>query len=164
MSDDRYTITLDTEMSKAVKEIVKKTGESKAEVTRRLIRYGLASSWMNDNRDEISVLVRENMNLVLVPQMERMIALLMKSGLIGATGTFLNVQALQSLVPDEKKKDVIKYYNSARKKSVEFYRKPLAEINDEITQLPNDDIEKSQSDAPNRPVSDFSERSEENYE
>lgn len=135
MANGRYMISLDPDTTKAVEEIVDRTGESKAEVTRRLVRYGLASSWMKDNQDEISHLVRENMNLVLVPHVERLVSLFMKSGLIGATGAFLNVQALQSLVPSDNKPDVIKFYNSARAMSVEFYKKPLAQIHEEITKL-----------------------------
>lgn len=142
MADDRYSIILDDELSRAVKDIVEKTGETKAEVTRKLIRYGLASSWLNDNSDEISALIRENLNLVLVPHVERLAALHMKAGLIGATGTFLNVQALQSLVPEERRADVVNFYNKARVKSVEFYKKPLAQLNEEIEQLA-EDISKS---------------------
>lgn len=113
ISDDIYN---------KVTEMSKKTGESVAEVTRKLIEKGLASEWVNENDDLIASIVRQQLDIVLKPHVERLAKLSSKTGHMASTAAFLNVQALQDLVAPEKRKDVVDMYNKARKMAVGYMK------------------------------------------
>lgn len=68
------------------------------------------------------------MEVVIKPHIERLAKLSSKTGHIGATGAFLNVQALMDLVPVERRKDVRDMYESAKKKAVVYMRTPLENL------------------------------------
>lgn len=122
MSFKRYSLSLDDETYEKVENIVKKTGKSRAEVSRELIIKGLASEWVEESSDLIADIIRQQMEIVIKPHIERLASLSSKSGMMSATSTFLNVQALMDLVPTEKRKDVRPMYEKARKMSVEYMR------------------------------------------
>lgn len=102
--------------------IAKKEGESLSDVIRDLVNKGLAERVLEENTELIAQLVRQQMELVIKPHVERLAALSSKSGHMSATAAFLNVQALMDLVPTEKRKNVKEMYESARKKSAEYMK------------------------------------------
>ncbi|MBL4930671.1 hypothetical protein [Clostridium paridis] len=105
-----------------VKNIADKKGESISEVMRKLIEDGLTLEVGNENKDIIASIVREQVNVALKPQVERLAKISSKSGHMSATAAFLNVQALMDLVPKENRKEVRTMYEKARKMAVEYMR------------------------------------------
>lgn len=122
MKFKRYSVCVDSETAKAIQSRVERTGESTAEVTRDLIKRGLASEWIDKNTDLISTIVRHQMDIAIKPHIERLAKLSSKGGHMSATAAFLNVQALMDLVPKENRKNVTEMYEKARVKAVGYMR------------------------------------------
>jgi predicted DNA-binding protein len=125
MGDENFyktTIRLDKETYEQLNEIAKNKDESLAFIIREHIKKGLAKEYVDESKDIIATLIREQLEIVLKPSIERLAALSSKSGHMSATATFLNVQALMDLVPTERRKDVRPMYESARKKAAEYMR------------------------------------------
>jgi len=118
----RYSISIDEQTSLAINTIVENTGKSEAEVTRELIKKGLANNWVDESEDIIASIVRQQMEVVLKPHIERLAKLSSKSGHMSATAAFLNVQALMDLVPDERRRNTLEMYESARKKAAAYMK------------------------------------------
>lgn len=123
MSDlKKISFKAHSEMVETIENIAKQNGESVSETIRQLIEEGLTVKLSQKNTDLIANIVREQMEVVLKPSVERLAALSSKSGHMSATAAFLNVQALMDLVSDERKKDVRQMYEKARKMAVEYMR------------------------------------------
>lgn len=118
----KTTIRLDKETYNQLNAISKKTNESLAEVIRQVIKKGLANEWVDENKDVVAHIVREQMEVVLKPHVERLAKLSAKTGIMATTSTFLNVQAFQDLVPAERRKEPRDMYDKARKKAIEYMR------------------------------------------
>lgn len=91
-----------------------------SEAVRNLCERGLTERVYEENTDLIAVIVRQQLDIVLKPHIERLAKLSSKSGHMSATAAFLNVQALMDLVPSERRKDVRDMYESARKKAAAY--------------------------------------------
>ena len=128
MGNKRYSISIDENTAREIEMISKKSGESIAEVTRSLIKKGLSSGWVDENVDMITHIVRQQLEAVMKPHVERLAKLSVKSGIMSATSTFLNVQAFQDLVPKEKRKIPVELYDKARKKAAEYMKTPASEF------------------------------------
>lgn len=118
----RTSITLDKDTYTKLNEIATNRDESLANVIRENIKKGLASEWVDENKDLIVMIMRQQMEAIIKPHIERLAKLSSKSGHMSATAAFLNVQALLDLVPKENRKNVKSMYDSARKKAVEYMR------------------------------------------
>jgi len=105
-----------------IEVIAKKEGKSLSEVVRNLVNKGLSERVLEENTDLIAQIIRQQLEIVLKPHVERLASLSSKGGHMSATATFLNVQALMDLVPSERRKDVREMYESARKKSAAYMR------------------------------------------
>lgn len=134
MAFQRFSICIDYPTYEKIKNICNTTGRSLADVTRDLIGKGLASEWTEENTDLIAHIVRQQLEAVLKPHVERLAALESKSGHAASTAMFLNVQAFMDLMPPEKRKIPKEMYEKARKKAVEYMRTPLEQwkSNEEI--------------------------------
>ncbi len=120
----RLTVTFDDNTYNTIINIAARENISASEVVRQATEKGLSVEWYNENIDHIAKIVREQMGIVIKPHIERLAKLSSKGGHIAATATFLNVQALQDLVP-ERKRDVREIYENARKKAVEYMKIPV---------------------------------------
>jgi adenylylsulfate kinase-like enzyme len=120
----RLTITFDDNTYNTIVSIAKHEGVSASEIARQAIEKGLSVEWYNKNIDHIAKITREQMDIVIRPHIERLAKLTSKGGHMAATAAFLNVQALQDLVPDQKR-DVREMYEKARKKAVEYMKIPV---------------------------------------
>ena len=123
-SFEQIHLRLDEKTIEQIKSISKKDGDSMAETTRKLIKKGLASDWIDENADMLIHLIRQQLEAVLKPSVERLAKLSVKSGVMAATATFLNVQAFQDLVPTENRKIPVEMYDKARKKAAEYMKMP----------------------------------------
>lgn len=122
MKFKRYSLCLDDDTYDTIKQISESTGDSVAEVSRKLIKKGLAIEYVDESKDIIASIVREELRVVLKPNIERLAKLESKSGHMAATAAFLNVQALMDLVPKERRRDVRTMYEKARKMAVDYMR------------------------------------------
>lgn len=125
MGDENFyktTIRLDKKTYEQLNEIAKNRDEKLAFVIRKYIEKGLAIEYVDESKDIIATLIREQLDAVLKPYVKRLAALSSKSGHMSATAAFLNVQALMDLVPAEKRKNVREMYESARKKSAAYMK------------------------------------------
>jgi predicted CopG family antitoxin len=118
----RFSVCVDDDTYEKLINITKVTGDSLAEVSRELIKKGLAKDYVEDSKSIIASLVREQLQIVLKPNIERLAKIESKTAHMAATATFLNVQALMDLVPVDKRKDVKKMYENARKKAVTYVK------------------------------------------
>lgn len=125
MSESNFyktTIRLDKTTYNQLNNIAQSCNKPLANVIREVIKKGLASEWVDENVNLITHIVKQQVDAVMKPHVERLAKLSSKSGHMSATSAFLNVQALMDLVPDEKRKNVLEMYENARKKSAEYMR------------------------------------------
>lgn len=118
----KTSIKLHQETYDLIEQIAKKNDESVSETIRNLVDKGLSERVLEQNTDLIAQTVRQQMEIVIKPHIERLAGLSSKTGHMASTATFLNVQAFMDLVPTEKKKDVRTLYDKARKKAAEYMR------------------------------------------
>lgn len=118
----RFSLCVDDETYEILNNICNSQDKSLAEVSRELIKRGLASQWIDENKDMISVIVREELRAVLKPNIERLAKISSKAGHMSAAATFLNVQALQDLVPKERQRAIRPMYEKARKMAVDYMK------------------------------------------
>ena len=103
-------------------KISENTGENLSETIRKLIVKGLNERVYENNTDLIAQVIRQQLEIVMKPHIERLAALSSKSGHMSATAAYLNVQALMDLVAKEQRKDVRVMYESARKKAAGYMK------------------------------------------
>lgn len=111
--EDTYTV---------IENMAKKNNSSVSETIRSLLNKSLNAEWFKENEDIMARLIRQQMEIVIKPHIERLAKLSSKSGHMSATAAFLNVQALMDLVPKENRKNVREMYENARKKAAEYMR------------------------------------------
>lgn len=126
----RFSVCVDDKTYEALNNIAKTEDKALAEVIREVIKRGLASEWVDENKDLISVIVREELRAVLKPSVERLAKINSKSGHMSATAAFLNVQALMDLVPKERQKDIRPMYEKARKMAVDYMKNKTEDWNE----------------------------------
>ncbi|MBU3130685.1 ribbon-helix-helix protein, CopG family [Clostridium tagluense] len=112
----KVTFRVNNNIYDKVKKIADKKGESTSEILRQLVEDGLTLEIGNENKDILASIVREQLEIVLKPKIERLAKIGSKGGCMSATATFLNVQALMDLSPLERRKDVKQMYEKARKR------------------------------------------------
>lgn len=118
----KSTIRLDQDTYNKLNRISESRNEPLANVIRETIKKGLASDFVDESQDLIARIIRQQLEVVIKPHIERLAALSSKSGHMSATAAFLNVQSLMDLVPKENRKNVKQMYDNARKKAVEYMR------------------------------------------
>ncbi len=118
----RYSICIDDKTYEILNNISKSEDKTLAEVTREIIKKGLAAEWVDENKDMVSSIVREELRAVLKPSVERLAKISSKAGHMSATAAFLNVQALMDLIPKERQRDVRPMYSKARKMAVDYMK------------------------------------------
>lgn len=128
----KVSVKLHQDKYEIIETIAGKRGVNLSEVIRNLIDKGLEERVLEENTDLIAQIVRQQLDIVLKPHVERLAKLSSKSGHMAATASFLNVQALMDLVPPERKKEVRTLYESARKKAAAYMRIPAAEFENDF--------------------------------
>lgn len=123
----KSTIRLERETYLELKRISQSENESLAETIRKVIQLGLSREWVGENKDVIASIVREQMQVVIKPHIERLAKLTSKSGHMSATAAFLNIQSLQDLSPVERRKDPKEMYYKARKMAADYMKTPAVE-------------------------------------
>lgn len=126
----KISVKLSQEKYELIMQISEKKNESLSETIRTLIDKGLQERVLEENTDLITHIVRQQLDAVLKPHVERLAALSSKTGIAASTAMFLNVQSFMDLVPIDKRKEPPIMYEKARKKAIEYMRTPLDEWKD----------------------------------
>jgi hypothetical protein len=116
------TIKFPEKLHSKIENYAKHEGINFSEAVRSLCERGLTEKIYEENLDLISHIVREQLDVVIKPHIERLAALSSKTGHMAATAAFLNIQAMQDLIPDDKKRDLIVIWEKARKKAVTYMK------------------------------------------
>ncbi|NCC78384.1 MAG: hypothetical protein EOM07_02125 [Clostridia bacterium] len=122
MTDDDY---------KKIKNLAHKRGIMVTELLREFIDQGLQEKLAEENLDLVASVVRQQLDAVMKPHIERLASISSKAGHMSATSTFLNAQALVELVPKERQRDIRTMYENARKKAVEYMRVKTSDFDNE---------------------------------
>ena len=128
----KTTIRIEKKTIEKLIEISKNRDEPLSFIIRKYINIGLATEFVDESTDIIASIVREQLDIVLKPYVERLAKIGSKSGHMSATAAFLNVQALMDLVPTERRKNVKEMYESARKKAVAYMANRTDDFKNEI--------------------------------
>lgn len=132
MVNRKVTIKLREEQFDQIQAIANNNGESLSETIRKLLDRAMNERILEENTNLLASLIRQQMEIVIKPYIERLAKLSSKSGHMSATSAFLNAQALMDIVPVERRKDVRDMYDSARKKAVVYFRENTNDFNDDF--------------------------------
>lgn len=129
---NRFSVSVDDETHEMILLYVNKKGLSLSEGSRELLKKGLALEQSSESLDLISSVVRSQVDASMKIHVERLARMISKTGHMASTSTFLNVQALQDLVPVERKKEVVTLYENARKKAVVYFKKSTDDFDSSV--------------------------------
>ena len=117
-------IQITDELFRTLDNIAKKQGTSISEVIRNFIFQGLNDEVTKENMDFISRVIREQLDLVIAPYINRLTGQMNKAGVMAATAAFLNSETIQNLVPPDRRKKAQDVYIQARKQGVNYMKDP----------------------------------------
>jgi predicted DNA-binding protein len=120
----RFSLCVEDKTYESLTTIASKTGKSLADVSREMIKRGLASEWIEENFAAIGDLVEQRINIALKPHINRLAALNAKTAKMAGTSMYLNAQALVDLVPTERRRNIKELFDNAKKKAVADIRIP----------------------------------------
>jgi len=121
----KITVKIPEDTYSIIENMAKKEDATFSETVRKLLYKAINIEWAKENEDMLAAMIRQQMDIVIKPHVERLAKISSKSGHIGAAAAFLNVQALMDLVPVERRKDVRAMFESAKKKAVEYMKTPV---------------------------------------
>lgn len=120
---DTISTTYTTNEYEAIKKLAAKKHTSMAEITRQFVVQGLNGEVTQNNIDVLAPIIREQLSIILNPQIERLAALSAKACIQSGAAAYLTAEVLSSFMPPELRQDFNEAYTKARKKSVEYMRK-----------------------------------------
>ncbi len=126
----RISITLIPQEYEQIQRIAASKNISMGELCRQYIVQGLHGAIAQDNIDFLVPIIREQLQLVLAPSVERLAKISVKSCVQAGAAAYLSAEALAKFVPEEYQMDFEESYETARKKAVR-YLKGTVKINDE---------------------------------
>lgn len=121
----RIYVTLTPEIYGQIKNMARKNQSNNSDVARELIEKGLNLEVTQQNLDYMSIFLREQLNDVLRPFMDRMISLQAKTCIQAGTAAYLSAESIRKFVPPEEQMEVIDSYEAARKKALEYTRRKI---------------------------------------
>jgi hypothetical protein len=125
MKSYRLTVNFDEETYNQICNYAAKTNTDKAALIRSWSIEALNGKLSSDNIDFITKIIRNELSNVLKPSVERLAALSAKTCIQAGTSAYLSAEAIASLVPPNRQKEVKESFDIARKKAVEYTQKKL---------------------------------------
>lgn len=116
------SVTLTEEEYNELKRLSAKENKSMSEMGRMFITQGLKGTLTKDNMDEIAPVIREQLENVLSPKLERLISLTAKTCIQSGTAAYLSADAILKFVPVVQREEVNVSYEEARKKAVNYLK------------------------------------------
>lgn len=126
----RINVTYLPEVYEQIKLIADKNGISMSEVVRDWSELGLNGELNVKNIDLLTDIIREQIEVVIRPLMDRLLALSAKTGISAGTSAYLSAEAISSFIPLELQKDFQEVYQLARRKAVVDMRKKIESYDD----------------------------------
>lgn len=123
----RINVTFDDETFEKIQLISMKMDISMSELIRLWSMKGLSGELSRENLDVITKIIREQLESILQPGIERLAALGAKTCTMAATSAYLNAETISSFVPEHKQRDIEEVYNKARVKGVMYTKQKLNE-------------------------------------
>lgn len=119
---ERINVTFDIDSYNQIKQIASKENKSMSEVVREWSMQGLNGTLTKDNLDFIVPIIREQLNSILTPSIERLASLSAKTCIQAGVSAYLTAETISKLVPVELQEEVEVTYYAARKKAVKYMR------------------------------------------
>jgi len=119
---DSITTTYTSKEYDTIKQLAAKKHTSMAEITRQFVVQGLNGEVTQNNIDVLAPIIREQLSIILNPQVERLAALSAKACIQSGAAAYLTAEVLSSFLPPELRQDFNESYTKARKKSVMYMR------------------------------------------
>lgn len=116
------TVEFTEEEYEQIKILAAKSDKSMNAVVREFARQGLNGSVTENNLEVIVPVVREQVQAVMQPMMERMISLTAKTCVQAGTAAYLSADAILKFVPPAQREEVQNSYDAARKKSISYMK------------------------------------------
>lgn len=116
----RINVTFDIDSYNKIKLIASKNNISMSEVVRNWAMQGLNGTLTKDNLDLIIPIIREQLDSLLDPAVNRLASLSAKACIQAGAAAYLSAEAIAKLVPIELSEDVATCYEIARKKAVRY--------------------------------------------
>lgn len=126
----RINVTYDIETYNKIERIAHKENKSMSDVVREWTCQGLNGTLTASNLDILVPIIREQLQSVLDPKMERMIALQAKTCIQASTSTYLAADAILKFVPPGQRTEVKESYDAAKRQAI-IYMKSKADMNEE---------------------------------
>ena len=123
----QITVKVKESQYKDLQKLARKSGVSLAELVRGYINKGMGVDTSKADIDFIRQNIREELSAQLKPAVERMIKLMVKSGIVSAAGYFLNAAALSEFIPPTRQREYEEVLAESKKLGVAYFRLPSNE-------------------------------------
>jgi hypothetical protein len=124
-ANKRINVTFSEEEFNQIRSLAGKNDECMSALVRSWAEQGLNGTLTKDNISVLVPIIREQIESILSPKMERMIALIVKTCIQAGTATYLTAETIANLLPYELQKDYQDVYDAARKKAVAYVKNKL---------------------------------------
>ena len=122
----KKTVAINFRLSKDVAEALEKTAINKklnkSDLARKYIEQGLKDDGLIDNKNEIREMIRETLEEVMNPKVERLAAIGAKTGWVSSAAYFLLIKTLKLLVVKEDIPQVNAVVEQSRLLGIEFIK------------------------------------------
>lgn len=111
-----------TEEYENIKRYAAITNQSMSTIVRKFTTEGIIGELTEKNIDFLTPIIRSQLKSIMDMQYERQAAMIAKTCIQAGAAAYLSAEALNSFVPDDKKRDFLSAYEAARKKAVQYLR------------------------------------------
>ncbi len=124
----QVTVRLPMEVYESLQKLSSKNKKAMAENMRIFIEKGLNVQANKEDIDFIRKQIREELYSIISPNIERIVKICVKSGIVSAAGYFLNAEALTEFVHPSRQRDFKKSLDESKKLGVAYFRIKDSEI------------------------------------
>jgi len=118
--EKRINPTFTDEVYQQIKIMAAKKHITMSQYVRECVLNSLNADVTNDNLDFIVSIIREQLNIILNKNMDRLASLESKTCVMAATAAYLNAETINRFVPETERLDLQEAYDMARKKAVRY--------------------------------------------
>lgn len=118
----RINVTYDIETYEKIKTIAHKEGRDMSDVVREWSIQGLNGNLTEENIEILAPIIRQQLECVLEPLIERIISLNAKTCIQAGTAAYLSADAILKFVPPAQRNSFQDSYDAARRKAVQYMK------------------------------------------
>lgn len=120
----RINVTYDIETYEKIRTIAHKQGRDMSDIVREWSMQGLNGNLTEENIEILAPIIRQQIENVLHPLLERLISLNAKTCIQAGTAAYLSADAILKFVPPAQRNPVQDSYDAARRKAIQYMREP----------------------------------------